>query len=58
MDKYVINKDFSGKREIKATGYATIGEFIDFYEVDSHGDTVVTLRIRASLVETIERIAA
>ncbi|MFE3589038.1 hypothetical protein ACFXOY_16095 [Streptomyces niveus] len=58
MDKYVINKDVSSKREIEATGYATIGEFIDFYEFDGHGDTVVTLRIRASLVQTIERITA
>lgn len=58
MDKYVINKDFTGEREVKAAGYTTIGEFIDFYEFDGDGDTVVTLRIRASRVETIERIAA
>jgi hypothetical protein len=56
MDKYVINKGFGGEREVEATGYTTIGDFIDFYEFDGDGDTVVTLRIRASRVETIERI--
>ncbi|ALC28724.1 MULTISPECIES: hypothetical protein [Streptomyces] len=58
MDKYVINKDFSSsKREVEATGFATVGEFIDFYTHDGHGGTAVTLRIRATRVETIDRIS-
>ncbi|GAA2391669.1 hypothetical protein ACH4MW_22030 [Streptomyces luteogriseus] len=57
MDKYVINKDFSGKREVEATGFKTVGDFIDFYTLDSDGDIVVTLRIRSARVETIDLIS-
>lgn len=57
MDKYVINKDFSGKREVEASGFKTVGDFIDFYAVDGDGDVVVTLRIRSARVESIDLIS-
>ncbi|WP_329273888.1 hypothetical protein [Streptomyces sp. NBC_01451] len=57
MDTYVINKEFSNKREVEATGFATVGEFIDFFAHDGKGGVAVTLRIRATRVETIDRIS-
>ncbi|MGQ4722498.1 hypothetical protein [Streptomyces tunisiensis] len=53
----MINKDFSGKREVEATGFKTVGDFIDFYTLDSDGDIVVALRIRSARVETIDLIS-
>ncbi|MDK0520894.1 hypothetical protein [Streptomyces sp. ML-6] len=58
MHKYVINKDFGNQREVEATGFATVGDYIDFYGVDDRGDKIVTLRIRAARVETVERLAS
>ncbi|GHH69881.1 hypothetical protein GCM10018793_03030 [Streptomyces sulfonofaciens] len=57
MGKYVINKDFSGQREVEAAGFKTVGDFIDFYTVDEDGDIVVTLRIRSARVETIDLVS-
>ncbi|SES39681.1 hypothetical protein SAMN04487983_104872 [Streptomyces sp. yr375] len=57
MDKYVINRDFDEEREVEASGFKTVGDFIDFYAVDSHGDVVVTFRIRSARVETIDLIS-
>jgi hypothetical protein len=57
MDKYVINKGFSEQREVEASGFKTVGDFIDFYSVDTDGDVVVTLRIRSARVETIDLIS-
>ncbi|WP_326617530.1 hypothetical protein OHA57_18110 [Streptomyces anulatus] len=57
MDKYVINKDFSGQREVEAAGFKTVGDFIDFYTFDGDSDIVVTLRIRSARVETIDLIS-
>ncbi|CAM5528049.1 hypothetical protein [Streptomyces canus] len=56
-DKYVINKDFDDEREVEASGFKTVGDFIDFYTVDSHGDVVVALRIRSARVETVSLIS-
>ncbi|NEY34513.1 hypothetical protein GTU99_20290 [Streptomyces sp. PRKS01-65] len=57
MGKYVINKDFSGQREVGAAGFKTVGDFIDFYTFDGDGDIVVTLRIRSARVETIDLVS-
>ncbi|MFJ3477342.1 MULTISPECIES: hypothetical protein [Streptomyces] len=58
MHKYVINKGFDSQREVESTGFATVGDYIDFYGTDSRGDKIVTLRIRAARVETVEQLAS
>ena len=58
MNKFVINREFSSCREVEATSFATVGEFIDFFGVDDRGDGVVVLRLRAARVETVERVAS
>ncbi|MEU9444526.1 hypothetical protein AB0D42_27325 [Streptomyces sp. NPDC048304] len=58
MYKYVINKDLSSQREVEATGFATVGDCIDFYGIGDSGDKIVTLRIRAARVDTVERITS
>lgn len=57
MDRYVINKQYDDEREVEGTGFATVGDFIDFYTLDDHGSRVVALRIRAAHVQTVDRIS-
>ncbi|GAB2328012.1 hypothetical protein AB0N20_22060 [Streptomyces griseoincarnatus] len=54
--KYVINKDLNSQREVEATGFATVGDYIDFYGIGDGGGNIVTLRVRAARVDTVERI--
>ncbi|MFI0930370.1 hypothetical protein ACH4RG_01285 [Streptomyces sp. NPDC021019] len=56
--KYVINKGFDSEREVEAIGFSTVGDYIDFYGIDGRGDKIVTLRIRAARVETVEQLAS
>ncbi|MHB9759966.1 hypothetical protein ACYBSK_36835 [Streptomyces sp. BYX5S] len=53
----MINKDLGSKREVEANGFATVGEFIDFYGVGTKGEKIVKLRVRSARVETVEQIA-
>ncbi|MGA5341238.1 hypothetical protein ACPCK3_19265 [Streptomyces griseoincarnatus] len=52
----MINKDLNSQREVEATGFATVGDYIDFYGIGDGGGNIVTLRVRAARVDTVERI--
>jgi hypothetical protein len=51
MAKFIINKEYENEREVEASHFRTVGEFIDF----ESGDGIV-LRIRASSVETVHQV--
>ncbi|MFF4758726.1 hypothetical protein [Streptomyces sp. NPDC001292] len=55
--RYVINKGHDSERQVEAIGFATVGDFIDFFNFGGRGENVVTLRIRAAYVDTVERIS-
>ncbi|MDN3297488.1 hypothetical protein ACLGI4_14995 [Streptomyces sp. HMX112] len=56
MNKYVINKEYSGSREVAASSFSTVGDFVDFFSPNGRGDLEVTFRMRAELIYTIERV--
>ncbi|MFD4814656.1 hypothetical protein [Streptomyces sp. NPDC058418] len=57
MSKYVINKNYDDEREIEATSYSTVGDFIDFYGEYDDGVMPVIFRVRAAKVQTVELIS-
>jgi hypothetical protein len=56
MHRYVINKDYGDEREVEATSYSTVGDFIDFYGKYDDGVTPVVFRVRSGKVHTVELI--
>lgn len=57
MSRYVINKDYGDAREIEATSYSTVGDFIDFYGEYDDGVMPVVFRVRAAKVQTVELVS-
>ncbi|MEW1903302.1 hypothetical protein [Streptomyces sp. NPDC086147] len=54
MNTYTINQGHGDEREVSATGFKTVGDFIDFYGLSPDGGSQVIFRMRADRTFTVE----
>lgn len=54
MFTFAINSAYGDARTVKADGYVTEGDFVDFKATDTSNRVITVLRLRAAAVYTIE----